>query len=98
MQLNSQILHSGIIVARFGLDKTTEQAGHGRVNAHVAISFHGAPVILGSWTPESVGAGLGLGVDGAGGGGVTAVLPGPPFLQREKRQGRRDLISNSRRR
>ncbi|KAL0962940.1 hypothetical protein UPYG_G00347400 [Umbra pygmaea] len=60
-----------------------------------------APVIVGKRTPESVGAGLGVGrgarVRGAhGGGGVTAVLPEPPFLQREKRLGRGDLISNSR--
>lgn len=33
-----------------------------------------------------------------GGGGVTTILPGPPFLQREKRLVRGDLISNSRRR
>lgn len=33
-----------------------------------------------------------------GGGGVTALLPGPPFLHREKRQDWRDLVSNCRHR
>lgn len=68
------------------------------MSAHLERSRR--PCKAGPVTPQDVRAELRLvvGRGACGGGGVSTVLLGPPFLQREKRLVRGDLISNSRRR
>ncbi|KAJ8007104.1 hypothetical protein DPEC_G00114100 [Dallia pectoralis] len=80
----------------------SSEANHSRKNKPMHASLAERNVSVSNKNGEMGGTlvrkgGLGLGVGGAcGGGGVTAVLPEPPFLQRKKRLGRGDLISNSR--